>query len=69
MAAQLRPLGAWAVGVTDSFLHTLLPPASLSHRRTELRISPGGGCGAGGAVMGPCACVMVRVLAGVKRLG
>ena len=61
MAAQLRP---WAPGLrgAGSFLHTPLPPPLfLSHTDAQNYVYTPGSCGAGGAVMGPCACVMVRV--------
>ena len=67
MAAQLRPWepGLWGAG---SFLHTPLPPP-LSHTDAQNYVYTPGSCGAGGDVMGLCACVMVRVLAGVKEAG
>ena len=67
MATQLRP---WEPGLrgTGSFLHTLLPPP-LSHTDAQNYVYTPGSCGAGRAVMGPCACVMVCVLAGVKEAG
>lgn len=69
MAAQMRP---WAPGLQGpgSFLHTPLPPPLfLSHTDAQNYVYTPGSCGAGRAVMGLCACVMVRVLAGVKEAG
>ena len=67
MATQLRP---WEPGLRGmgSFLHTPLPPP-LSHTDAQNYVYTPGSCGAGRAVMGPCACVMVCVLAGVKEAG
>lgn len=69
MAAQLRP---WEPGLWVRLLppHTLLlPPPSLSHRRTELRIRPPGSCGLWRGCDGPVCVGAGKQVGSVKEAG